>query len=123
MSVLRRAILGRWRWRPPRFFRREAEKRVMVVHLPEAPIESMSRLAEGVTALATYLQGAVPDLTLEVKAFRKSDDAIQFLTTPGRCDSARGLRMPPFFSSSRKATRRLIGSYAVDARRRERSWW
>jgi ABC-type phosphate/phosphonate transport system substrate-binding protein len=71
-----------------------AEKKAMVVHLPEAPIESMSRLAEGVTALASYLQGSVPDLALEVKAFRKSDDAVQFLSTQGEgtalvvCDPA-----------------------------------
>jgi ABC-type phosphate/phosphonate transport system substrate-binding protein len=70
------------------------EKKAMVVHLPEAPIESMSRLAEGVTALAEYIQRSVPDLALEVKAFRKSDDAVQFLAGQGErtglvvCDAA-----------------------------------
>ncbi len=70
------------------------EKRAMVVHLPEAPIESMNRLAEGVTALASYLQGSVKDLTLEVKAFRKSEDARGFLASQGEatalvvCDAA-----------------------------------
>jgi hypothetical protein len=88
-----------------------AEKKTMVVHLPEAPIESMSRLAEGVTALANYLQGAVPDLTLEVKAFRKSDDAVQFLASQGEttalvvCDAAFLLELPEDYQAAHRFVR------------------
>ena len=88
------------------------EKRAMVVHLPEAPIESMNRLAEGVTALAVYLQGSVPDLTLEVKAFRKSDDAVQFLASQGEatalvvCDAAFLLDLPDGYEVAHRFVRR-----------------
>lgn len=88
------------------------EKRAMVVHLPEAPIESMSRLAEGVTALAGYLQGVVPDLTLEVKAFRKADDAIQFLGSQGGeaalvvCDAAFLFDLPEGYEVAHRFVRR-----------------
>ncbi len=89
-----------------------SEKRMMVVHLPEAPIESMSRLAEGVTALAGYLQGEVPDLTLEVKAFRKSDDAREFLASQGNatalvvCDAAFLLGLPDGYEVAHRFVRR-----------------
>jgi len=89
-----------------------AEKRAMVVHLPEAPIESMSRLAEGVTALAGYLQGEVPNLTLEVKAFRKSGDAIQFLAGQGDatalvvCDAVFLLDLPDDYEAAHRFVRR-----------------
>ena len=111
MSVLGRAILG-LTLASSGASSAQAEKRVMVVHLPEAPIESMSRLAEGVTALATYLQGSVPDLTLEVKAFRKSDDAIQFLTTQGEAtalvvsDAAFLLELPEGYEAAHRFVRR-----------------
>ncbi len=88
------------------------EKRAMVVHLPEAPIESMSRLAEGVTALAEYIQGSVPDLTLDVKAFRKSDDAVQFLASQGEatalvvCDAAFLLDLPEGYEVDHRFVRR-----------------
>jgi ABC-type phosphate/phosphonate transport system substrate-binding protein len=90
----------------------KGEKRAMVVHLPEAPSESMSRLAEGVTALAQYLQGSVPDLTLEVKAFRKSDDAVQFLASQGDgtalvvCDAAFLLALPDGYEVGHRFVRR-----------------
>jgi ABC-type phosphate/phosphonate transport system substrate-binding protein len=111
MSLLRRSILGAVLVASGASFA-QAEKKAMVVHLPEAPIESMSRLAEGVTALATYLQGAVPDLTLEVKAFRKSDDAIQFLATQGEstalvvCDAAFLLELPEGYEVAHRFVRR-----------------
>jgi ABC-type phosphate/phosphonate transport system substrate-binding protein len=88
------------------------QKKAMVVHLPEAPIESMSRLAEGVTALAEYLQGSVPDLSLEVKAFRKSDDAVQFLASQGDgtalvvCDAAFLLELPNGYEVAYRFVRR-----------------
>jgi len=88
------------------------EKRAMVVHLPEAPIESMSRLAEGVTALAAYIQGSVPELELEVKAFRKSDDAVQFLASQGEgtalvvCDAAFLLDLPDGYEAAHRFVRR-----------------
>ncbi len=87
------------------------EKKAMVVHLPEAPIESMSRLAEGVTALAEYIQGSVPELTLEVKAFRKSDDAVQFLAGQGDgtallvCDAAFLLDLPDDYEVTHRFVR------------------
>jgi hypothetical protein len=84
----------------------------MVVHLPEAPIESMSRLAEGVTALAAYIQGSVPELELEVKAFRKSGDAVQFLASQGEgtalivCDAAFLLDLPDGYEVAHRFVRR-----------------
>jgi ABC-type phosphate/phosphonate transport system substrate-binding protein len=89
-----------------------AEKRAMVVHLPDAPIESMSRLAEGVTALAEYLQASVEDLTLEVKAFRKSDDAREFLASSGDstaivvCDAPFLLELPDGYEAAQRFVRR-----------------
>jgi ABC-type phosphate/phosphonate transport system substrate-binding protein len=88
------------------------QKKAMVVHLPEAPIESMNRLAEGVTALAEYLQGAVPDLALEVKAFRKSDDAVQFLGSQADaaplvvCDAAFLLELPDGYEAAHRFVRK-----------------
>jgi hypothetical protein len=111
MRLRLRSILGAWVLAGVASFA-HAEKKAMVVHLPEAPIESMSRLAEGVTGLATYLQGAVPELTLEVKAFRKSDDAIQFLATSGDatalvvCDAAFLLELPEGYEAAHRFVRR-----------------
>ncbi|HJS74188.1 MAG TPA: PhnD/SsuA/transferrin family substrate-binding protein [Vicinamibacteria bacterium] len=111
MSLRRGSILGAWVIASVASVA-HAEKKAMVVHLPEAPIESMSRLAEGVTALGTYLQGAVPELTLEVKAFRKSDDAIQFLAAQGEatalvvCDAAFLLELPEGYEAAHRFVRR-----------------
>jgi hypothetical protein len=83
----------------------------MLLHLPDAPIESMSRLAEGVTQLAAYIQTAVPDLTLEVKAFRKSEDALAFLEGQKEsvalvvCDAAFLLDLPDGFEVDHRFVR------------------
>lgn len=98
-----------------------AQNRAMVVHLPEAPLESMGKLGEGVTQLASYVAANVPNLPLEVKAFRKSADASQFIAASGgnvalvACDAAFVLDLPPgydvvhrFVRGGRETRRKLI---------------
>lgn len=88
-----------------------AQRRTMLVHLPDAPIESMSRLGEGVNQLASFIQAAVPDLTLEVKAFRKSEDALAFLDGQKEnvavvvCDAAFLLDFPEGFEVDHRFVR------------------
>jgi ABC transporter, phosphonate, periplasmic substrate-binding protein len=88
------------------------ERRTMLVHLPDAPIESMGRLGEAVSQLATYVQTAVPDLSLEVKAFRKSEDALSFLESQKEsvalvvCDPAFLLDLPDGFEVDHRFVRR-----------------
>lgn len=60
-----------------------AAQSTFLVHLPGAPVESASRLAEGVAALADYLSDEVPGLTLELQLFRRWSDAQDFLATRG----------------------------------------
>jgi ABC transporter, phosphonate, periplasmic substrate-binding protein len=87
------------------------ERRTMLVHLPDAPIESMSRLGEGVSQLAAYMQTSVPDLTLEVKAFKKSEDALAFLDAQNEsvalvvCDAAFLLDLPEGFEVDHRFVR------------------
>ncbi len=88
------------------------ERRTMLVHLPDAPIESMGRLGEAVSQLATYVQTAVPDLSLEVKAFRKAEDALSFLESQKEsvalvvCDPAFLLDLPDGFEVDHRFVRR-----------------
>jgi hypothetical protein len=78
---------------------------VMLVYLPSAPIESASRLGEAVTDLGTYLNESVPGLGLNVRPFRRGEDATEYLATQGQdvavvlCDSAFLLDLPPGFSA------------------------
>lgn len=51
----------------------------LVVYLPSAPIESAARLGEAVTDLGTYLNQQVPGLGLNVRPFRKAEDARAFV--------------------------------------------
>jgi ABC-type phosphate/phosphonate transport system substrate-binding protein len=87
------------------------ERRTMLVHLPDAPIESMSRVGEGVNQLAAYLQSTVADLTLEVKAFRKSEDALAFLEAQKDnvaivvCDAGFLLDLPDGFEVDHRVVR------------------
>jgi ABC-type phosphate/phosphonate transport system substrate-binding protein len=50
----------------------------MLVHLPSVPIESSTRLASALTALRDYLATQEPRLPLEVKIFRRWEDASAF---------------------------------------------
>ena len=51
---------------------------VMLVHLPSAPMENSARVASAVTSLAAYLNAEVSALELEVKIFRRWQDADAF---------------------------------------------
>ncbi len=50
-----------------------------LVHLPSAPVEGASRVAEAVSALGDYLSEKVPGLVLEPQLFRRWSDADSFL--------------------------------------------
>ena len=54
-------------------------QRIMLVHLPSAPVEAANRQAEAVTSLAEYLQQRLPEQKLEPKIFRRWRDAHAFL--------------------------------------------
>lgn len=62
-----------------------AQPKAMVVHLPEAPMESMGQLGAALTQFANHLASTTPNLALEVKAFRKGADALEYMqTSPDR---------------------------------------
>lgn len=50
----------------------------LLVHLPSVPVESSNRLASAVTELRDYMSAQVPGLALEVKIFRRWEDADAF---------------------------------------------
>lgn len=56
----------------------KAEAETLLVHLPSVPIESSSRLANAVTSFADYLNAHIQGLSLEVKMFRRWEDAYAF---------------------------------------------
>jgi len=60
-----------------------AASSTFVVYLPATPVESASRIGEAVTELGAYLSRRVPGLDLEVRPFRKGDDAIAHLSAAG----------------------------------------
>jgi ABC-type phosphate/phosphonate transport system substrate-binding protein len=50
----------------------------LLVHLPSVPLESSTQLATAVTALRDYMSAEVPDFAIEVKIFRRWEDADLF---------------------------------------------
>lgn len=55
----------------------------LLVHLPSAPVEAASNLAEAMTDLAGYLSEKVPGTELEVRLFRRWSDANAFFADNG----------------------------------------
>lgn len=55
----------------------------LLVHLPSAPVETASRLAEAVTELAQYLSEKTPGQSFEPQLFRRWSDAHDALTSGG----------------------------------------
>ena len=53
---------------------------ILLVHLPSAPLESSTQLATAVETLGEYLSAEVSGLELEVKIFRRWEDAHAFFT-------------------------------------------
>ena len=80
-----------------------AEDGVLLVYLPGAPIESGTKLAEAVTELGRHVESRMPDISLEVRAFRRWEDAVSFLGESGSdvallvCDPAFLLDLPDDF--------------------------
>jgi ABC-type phosphate/phosphonate transport system substrate-binding protein len=56
-----------------------AQQKVLLVHLPGAPVQEAQRLAEAANSLASYLSEQVQGLTLEVQLFRRITDADAYL--------------------------------------------
>ncbi len=50
----------------------------LLVHLPSVPLESSTRLATAVTALRDYMSAEVPGFVVDVKIFRRWEDADAF---------------------------------------------
>ena len=79
-----------------------AQDRTMVVYLPSTPTESASRVAAGITQLATYLSERT-GMRIEAKAFRRAEDAAAYLAaSPAEtalvlADQAFLLDLPPGF--------------------------
>jgi hypothetical protein len=55
----------------------------MLVYLPGAAVDSPVRLASAVTQLAAHVGRRVPGLPLQVEAFRRAEDALEFLQASG----------------------------------------
>lgn len=105
-------------------------QRTMLVHLPDAPMEESNQLAEAVTALGQLLNEAVAGLDLEVKLFRRWQDAHAYLednlasVSVVLCDAPFLLDLPPGasfepshrFRSSGETLRRVV---VVKASRQE----
>jgi ABC-type phosphate/phosphonate transport system substrate-binding protein len=60
-----------------------ASSATFVVYLPASPVESASRIGEAVTELGTYLNERVRGLDLQVRPFRKGEDAAAHLQAAG----------------------------------------
>ena len=56
-----------------------AASRILFVYLPDAPVESASKVAEAIAGLGGYLERATPGVTFELKAFRRAEDALALL--------------------------------------------
>ena len=56
-----------------------AARQILLAHLPSAPVENPTRLAEAIETLAGRLSADATGLTLEVEIFRRYEDAASFL--------------------------------------------
>lgn len=89
----------------------------MLVHLPSAPVESATRQAEAVTALAKELSRALPGPPLELKIFRRLADAQSFLAENGDtvalalCDAALAADLPAGLDPSHRFVHRGRPTY------------